>query len=167
MENEITNKVAQANIEQIDLTSFLPTSPVLALDVKELLWQELVLREKPFRAWIKTHDWGAYDDKVVAVFCSNEAIVPAWAFMLISAQLHQATTVVYGTVDQAREQLFFDRLNQWPTDHLRDKRVMVKGCADIPNPNNAYVVLTKKLTPIVKSLMFGEPCSAVPIFKRR
>lgn len=167
MSDEIINKVAQAEIEQIDLLSFLPKNDFVSIDLKDQLWNELVLKEKEFRDWIKQNDWSAYSDKQVCVFCSNDAIIPAWAFMLATAELQLAKKVFCGTIADAKEEAFFDNLKSWNVDSLKDKRVMVKGCSDIPNPNKAYVVLTQKLTPVVKSLMFGEPCSAVPVFKKR
>lgn len=167
MSDEIINKVAQAEIEQIDLLSFLPKSDFVSIDLKEQLWNELVLKEKEFRDWIKQNDWSVYSDKLVSVYCSNDAIIPAWAFMLVTAELQNAKGVFCGDTKAAKEELFFDNLKNWNVDSLKDKRVMVKGCSDIPNPNKAYVVLTQKLTPVVKSLMFGEPCSAVPVFKKK
>jgi len=167
MADEIINKVALAEIEQIDLLSFLPKADFVTIDLKEQLWNELVLKEKEFRDWIKQNDWSVYSDKFVCVYCSNDAIIPAWAFMLVTAELQNAKAVFCGDSTSAREELFFDNLKNWNVDLLKDKRVMVKGCADIPNPNKAYVVLTQKLTPVVKSLMFGEPCSAVPVFKKK
>ena len=167
MSDEIINKVAQAQIEQIDLLDFLPKPAFMVIDLKEQLWQELVLKEKEFRDWIKQHDWSAYQNKNVTVYCSNDAVIPAWAFMLVTAELRDAAGVYFGDPATAREQAFFENLEKWDVSTLVDKRVMVKGCSDIPNPNKAYVVLTQKLTPVVKSLMFGEPCSAVPVFKKK
>ncbi|MBD3639244.1 MAG: DUF2480 family protein [Crocinitomicaceae bacterium] len=167
MAEEIVNKVAQAKIEQIDLASFLHREEILEIDLKDQLWNELVLKEKEFRAWVKEHDWTTYEDKVTCIYCSNEAIIPAWAFMLVTAQLTQAKQIICGHPDEAREDMFFENLNSWNVDHLKGQRVMVKGCSNIPNPNKAYVVLTEKLLPVVKSLMFGEPCSAVPVYKKK
>lgn len=167
MADEIVNKVAQADIEQIDLKDFLPKEEILSIDLKEQLWNEFVLREKEFRDWIKSHDWSIYKNKIVAVFCSNDAIIPSWAFMLITTELSTAKEIIYGEPKIAKEESFFSNLTSWNCESLRDKRVMVKGCSDIPNPNKAYITLTKKLMPLVKSLMFGEPCSAVPVFKKK
>ncbi|UKN00776.1 DUF2480 family protein [Paracrocinitomix mangrovi] len=166
MAEEIVNKVAQAQIEQIDLSSFKSNDLLMEIDLKNQLWNDLVLKEKDFRDWVKEHDWSQYAGNSVSVFCSSDAIIPAWAFMLVTAQLKDAN-VYCANVKQTREEQFFQNLNNWNIDHLQDKRVMVKGCSDIPNPNKAYVVLTKKLIPIVKSLMFGEPCSAVPVYKKK
>lgn len=167
MEGEIVNKVANAGIEQIDLIDFVDKGELVGIDLKELLWNELVLREKDFRVWVKEHDWTIYAGKHVHIFCSNDAIVPAWAYMLLVANLQDATSIIYGDQSQAIEDLFFKNLNDWEISEFADKRLMVKGCSNIPNPNKAYVVLTNRLVPIVKNLMFGEPCSAVPVFKKK
>lgn len=167
MAEEIVNKVAQAGIEQIDLKDFLFKGEIMTIDLKDLLWNELVLREKEFREWVNEHDWQQYTGKAVAIYCSNDAIVPAWAFMLITANLTEAYQIVFGNLQQAREDLFISNLKNWDVTRLSDKRVMVKGCSDIPAPNKAYVILTNKLVPVVKSLMFGEPCSAVPVYKKK
>lgn len=167
MAEEIVNKIAQAEIEQIDLSSFKGKVDLVTIDLKEQLMNELVLREKEFRAWIKDHNWDVYSQKDVCVYCSNDAIIPAWAFMLVTAQLTAANSVICADPSAAEEELFFKNLSNWDVTELTDKRVMVKGCSDIPNPNKAYVVLTEKLTPQVKSLMFGEPCSAVPVYKKK
>ncbi|NOQ70426.1 MAG: DUF2480 family protein [Crocinitomix sp.] len=167
MEGEIVNKVANAGIEQIDLIDFVNKGELVGIDLKDLLWNELVLREKEFRAWVKDHDWVIYAEKHVYIYCSNDAIVPAWAYMLLVSNLQNATSIIYGNQSQAQEDLFFANLNNWDISDFVDKRVMVKGCSAIPNPNKAYVVLTNRLVPIVKNLMFGEPCSAVPVYKKK
>lgn len=167
MAEEIVNKVAGAQIEQIDLIDFTYRGEFFEIDLKPLLWNELVLKEKDFRDWIKNHNWVQYTDQVVCVYCSNDAIIPAWAYMLITSHLSAAKYIVCGSVKEAQAELFFQNLDSWDIQHLKDKRAMVKGCSNIPNPNKAYVELTKKLTPVVKSLMFGEPCSAVPVYKRK
>lgn len=166
MEGEIVNKVAKSGIEQLDLADFNKPSGIVEIDLMPLLWQELVLREKEFRVWVKKHDWTIYEGKNVFVHCSNDAIVPAWAYMLITTLLEKAKNVFYGNSDVAKEALFIQNLEQTSFDHLKDVRVMVKGCSSVPNPNRAFIVLTRRLTPIVKSLMFGEPCSAVPVYKQ-
>ena len=167
MAEEIVNKIALAQIEQIDLKDFLFQDQIQTIDLKDQLWNELVLKEKDFRTWVKDHNWDAYDNQTVCVFCSADAIIPAWAFMLVTAELKGASKVICGSVQEAKKQLFFEALTKWDVAHLADKRVMVKGCSDIPEPNQAYVEFTAKLLPVVKSLMFGEPCSAVPVYKKK
>lgn len=167
MEGEIINKVANAGIVQVDLVDFVEKSALIGIDLKNQLWNELVLREKDFRAWLQTHDWEQYAGKHVYIHCSTDAIVPAWAYMLLTTQLQGVKTLTFGNLEQTKEVLFFENLNTWNTENLTDKIVMVKGCSSIPNPNKAYIVLTQLLMPVVKSLMFGEPCSAVPVYKRK
>lgn len=165
MAEEIVNKVSKANIEQIDLSDFISRDSLFEIDLKDQLWNEFVLKEKDFRDWVKNSDWTVFKDKIVCLYCSTDAIIPAWAYMLVTSQLSKAQKVIFGDISIAKEELFFDKLNAWDLSFLEDKRVMVKGCSDIPNPNKAFGVLTKRLQPVVKSLMFGEPCSAVPVFK--
>ena len=167
MAEEIINKVAQAGIEQIDLKMFLSQENIKEIDLKDQLWNELVLKEKDFRQWVKEHDWSTYAGEIVCVYCSNDAIIPAWAYMLVTSNLKDADQIIQGDTSVAQEDLFFANLDAWSIEHLEDKRVMVKGCSDIPNPNKAYVELTRKLQPVVKNLMFGEPCSAVPVYKKK
>ena len=168
MEMPIENKVEKANIQQIDLIDFVEKSPILMFDLKEGLWEEMVIKEKDFRNFIKQTDWSAYKDQLVGVFCSIEAIIPSWAYMLVTTHLNQVgATVFYGHQNDVEEACFFRNLNQMNLEPLSGERVMVKGCSNIPNPTRAYVELTNLLVPVVKSLMFGEPCSAVPVFKKK
>lgn len=167
MAEEIVNKVAQAGIEQIDLASFKNNQALIEIDLKDQLWNEFVLKEKEFRNWVKDHNWDQYKGQFVYVHCSSDAIIPSWAFMLVTSHLSNAAKIHCGNKETFEEELFFTNLNQWDCQHLLEKRTMVKGCSNIPNPNKAYVVLTQKLQPVVKSLMFGEPCSAVPVYKKK
>ena len=167
MSGEIVNKVAEANIEQIDLITFKNQDELVEIDLKDQLWEGFVLKEKDFRAWIKDHDWSQYANKRVFVHCSADAIVPSWAFMLVTSNLVRTKSIHCGDQSFAEEEIFFENLNSWNIEPLNEKRVMVKGCSNIPNPNRAYVELTRKLQPVVKSLMFGEPCSAVPVYKKK
>lgn len=168
MANEIVNKVAKANIIQIDLSDYLPKNEIKSFDIKQALWQGLIVKEKEFRLFVKNFDWGVYRNETVALFCSEDAIIPAWAFMLITTELLNVNSIVYyGKLDEVKSQLFFNNLSHINATDFNSSRVMVKGCSDIPNPTKAYVELIKKLVPFVKSLMFGEPCSAVPVFKRK
>lgn len=167
MSDEIINKVAEAGIEQIDLKDFVLKEDVVEIDLKHQLWNDFVLKEKDFREWIKLHDWSVYSNKVVAVHCSADAVIPAWAYMLVTSELKSAKAIYCTNPENAKAEFFFDQLKNWNVSHLADKRAMVKGCSDIPDPEKAYVILTQKLIPVAKSLMFGEPCSAVPVFKRK
>ena len=168
MSDEIINKVAKANILQIDLGDFVSNETILEFDIKQALWQEMALKEDFFRDFIKTFDWSIYQSKTVTVFCSEDAIIPAWAFMVIATELKNVdATIHFGKLLEIKDKLFFNNLLALDTSEYENERVMVKGCSTIPNPNRAYVELTNLLIPSVKSLMFGEPCSAVPVFKRR
>ena len=128
----------------------------------------LMLREKDFREFVKTHDWSQYNGKNVAVTCTADAIVPVWAYMLLANKLAPfAREVVFGNEDVLETVLFEKSIAKMDVEQYRDQRIVLKGCGDIPVPVSAYVELTKKLTPVVKSLMFGEPCSTVPIYKKK
>ena len=168
MSDEIINKIAKANILQIDLGDFVSKESILEFDLKQALWQEMIVKEDYFRDFIKSFEWSVYQDKTVCVFCSEDAIIPAWAFMVVTTQLKNVNaTIQFGTLSEIKEKLFFANLLSLNLSEYENQRVMVKGCSTIPNPNRAYVELTNLLVPTVKSLMFGEPCSAVPVFKRK
>jgi hypothetical protein len=168
MEMPIENKVEKANIQQIDLKDYVEKRTILSFDLKGGLWEEMVVKEKEFRAFVKSTAWVDYENEIVAIYCSVDAIIPAWAYMLVTTELNAVGAKVYfgdfNTVEEAR---FFENLNQIDLEPLDNQRVMVKGCSSIPNPTRAYVELTNILVPVVKSLMFGEPCSAVPVYKKR
>lgn len=168
MELPIENKVEKANIQQIDLKDFVAKTAVKSFDLKGGLWQDMVVKEKEFRDFIKGTDWSVFANENVAVHCSVDAIIPAWAYMLVATQLiSEKANVYYGSHLEVEEALFFKNLNQIDLVELSNERVMVKGCSDIPNPTKAYIELTNLLVPVVKSLMFGEPCSAVPVYKKQ
>jgi hypothetical protein len=140
----------------------------VALDIKDQLFQGLLLREKDFRNFIAEHNWEQYRDKHVAVFCSTDAILPKWAFMLLAQALQPfAASVVYGSVEQLETILYQQALTEVNAEEYRDKRIVIKGCGDKDVPTFAYVELTRILTPVAKSIMYGEPCSTVPVFKRK
>ncbi len=163
----IVNKVAQSGLVTIDLESFFDASERRQIDIKEWLFMGLMLKEKEFRESIKQHDWSQYQDALVSVFCSTDAIVPTWAYMLIANKLSGvAKSVFFGTPDDLEVMLFVKAIETIDIEAFRDQRVVVKGCSKHPVPVNAYVQLTEKLTPVVKSIMYGEPCSTVPIYKR-
>lgn len=168
MEEEIKNKVASSGIIQLDLEELVPTGERVLYDIKQNLWQELVLKEEDFRTFIKENDWSIYKDKYVALTCSTDAIVPTWAYMLLlSALKPYAKKVIFGNLDTLNTVLWVESLKQLDTDEYNDKRVVVKGCGTIPVPEAAFTELTNILLPRVKSLMFGEPCSTVPVFKKK
>lgn len=165
---EIVNKVKSSGLITIDLEDYLPPSDkFVGIDIKEQLWQGMVLKEKDFRAYINATDWSDYQDKIVHVFCSEDAIVPPWAYMLLGSALQPyATQVVFGDEKIAIETLVMAKINSLNSEDYQDARVVIKGCAKIPNIEKAFTALTMKLRESVKSLMYGEPCSTVPIYKR-
>jgi hypothetical protein len=165
--SEIINKVAASGLVTIDLESMYPAGQRSVIDIREQLWMELALKEKDFREWIKTNDWERYRGHFVAVTCSNDAIIPNWAYMLVASALSGvARKVVFGSVDQLETAIFSELIAALPGEEYADKRLVIKGCSDLPVPVSAYVELVAKLQPVAKSIMFGEPCSTVPVFKR-
>lgn len=166
---EIVNRVKQSGLVTIDLEDFVPSTDILmGLDIKDVLWQGMVLKEKDFRFYIDSKDWSSFQNKIVHVYCSEDAVIPPWAYMLLASVLQPfAFQVVYGNEKAAIETLVMEKINQIQTEDYQDARVVIKGCAKIPNIEKAFTALTMKLRPQVKSLMYGEPCSTVPIFKRK
>ncbi|MCB0791920.1 MAG: DUF2480 family protein [Flavobacteriales bacterium] len=162
----IINKVASSGIITLDLEEMYPQGERVVFDLKPLLWQDVALKEDDLRAFCKTHDWSQYSGKFVSVHCSADAIVPTWAYMLVATQLQRyAVFVTQGDADQLERAIFTRFVGELEIAVYRDARVVVKGCSKLPVPLNAYVELSAKLLPVVKSLMFGEPCSTVPLYK--
>lgn len=165
---EIVNKVAQSGLISLDLESLRIPGERVQLDIKQWLFQAYVLREKEFRAALSQHDWTQYQDQHVAITCSNDAIVPTWAYMLIALQLQGiAQSFHFGDLEALETELFRQALAALPLEEFQDARVVVKGCSKQAVPMQAYVAITELLKPKVKSLFFGEPCSTVPLFKRK
>ena len=168
MAEEIVNRVAQSKLITFDLEEHYPEGKRIIFDIKDWLYEGLILREKEFRDFVKNHDWAQYQDHYIALNCSSDAIIPAWAYMLITSQLVPfAKKVIIGTLDQLETSVFQDVITSLDVESLRDKPVIVKGCANKPIPENAYIMLLKKLQPIAKSVMYGEACSSVPLYKRK
>jgi hypothetical protein len=166
MEDLIVNKVANSGLINIDLEDYYPKGKRIQIDIKAQLFQELILREKDFRVWIQSHDWNQYKDAYVAVFCSADAIVPVWAYMLIAAQLEPlAKRVVFGDLETLEAELYKEIVDNLDVSEFADKRLIIKGCGNLPVPRAAFLMLTNKLRPIAKSIMYGEACSTVPIYK--
>lgn len=164
--SDILNKVASSGIITLDLEEMYPSGERMVFDLKPLLWQEVALKEDDLRAFCKTHDWAQYAGKFVSVHRSADAIIPTWAFMLVATQLRpHAAFVTQGDADQLERAVFTCFVQQFDVGPYRNARIVVKGCSKLTVPLNAYVELSTKLLPVVKSLMFGEPCSTVPLFK--
>ena len=165
---EIINRVADSGIKTIDIEKLKPSGVRSEIDIKKLLFQELVLRESDFRQYIKENDWSSFSDQFVNVTCSADAIIPNWAYMLIASKLSGiAKKVVFGDRKELEKQLLLNEIDSFDLSQFDNERVIIKGCSDEAISEEAYLNLTLKLTPIVKSLMFGEPCSAVPVYKKR
>lgn len=167
MMDEIVNRVANSALLSLDLEDYYPAGERQWLDIAPWLFQGLLLREKDFREQVKAHDWTAYAGRHVAVGCSADAIVPTWAYMLLASRLEPyAATLVFGTPEDLEMHLYRQALASLDLETFRDRMVVVKGCGKLPVPVGAYVEITRLLRPVVRSLMYGEPCSTVPVYKR-
>lgn len=164
----IVNKVAESGIITLDLAEYIPAADtIVSFDIKSFLFREMILKEKDFRESMKNHDWEQYAGKHVAIHCSVDAIVPVWGYMLVASYLEpHASSVYFGTIEAFSSKIITDKIAAIPTEEYTDKRVVLKGCGDKDVPAVAYVAATQKLRPVVKSLMYGEPCSTVPIYKQ-
>jgi len=166
--DEIKNKVKDSGLIQLDLADYKPRVSIVGIDLAAQLWQGLVLKEKDFRTWIKENDWTVYEQKAVFIYCSADAIVPTWAFMLVASALQNtAKKVVVGTQLDLEKSLISEAINAIDLSAFQDGKVIVKGCSDIAAPEFAMVTLLTHLQGVVQSIMYGEPCSTVPIFKRK
>jgi hypothetical protein len=164
----IVNRVAGSPLITFDLEDYYHHGERVMFDIKEFLFEEMILREKDFRAKIKDFDWTQFEGKNIAITCSVDAIIPYWAYMLIMTKLSPfAHFVVQGDLHALELALIRKALASLDLEKYRDKKVVVKGCGKYPVPVSAYVEITRLLTPVVSSLMYGEPCSTVPLYKRR
>lgn len=163
---ELVNRVAQSGLITLDLETFYPSEPIVSFDLKQYLFMEMILKEKDFREALEAHDWSQYTGQILAVYCSADAIIPMWAYMLVATHAAPfAADIVQATPEQVPEIIFSKKLAVLDIDQYEGKRMVIKGCSDKPVPPSAYLDITKRLRPIVKSIMFGEPCSTVPVFK--
>ncbi|MBL0133686.1 MAG: DUF2480 family protein [Chitinophagaceae bacterium] len=168
MSDPIINKVAESSLTTLNLEDYYPTDEIALFDLKPFLFMELILKEKDFRQALQQLDWAPYTGKTVAVTCSADAIIPVWAYMLVASYLEPiAKEVVMGDEATAIRQLFIKNINNIDASSFEDKRVVIKGCGDQPIGDYAYMEITKKLRPVVKSIMYGEPCSTVPVYKKK
>jgi len=165
--NEIVNRVASSSIRTFDLEEYYVPGERVVLDIKEQLYQGMILKEKPFRDFIKSTDWSQYKNKFVAITCSEDAIVPTWAYMLLTSALEPfAVTLVFGGLQDLEAKIFYDTLSRIDWQQFKDAKVVIKGCSRVDVPTAAYVEATRLLRPYAASIMFGEPCSTVPVFKK-
>lgn len=168
LDDPIINKVASSGLVTLDLEDYYHQGERVIYDLKDNLFMGMILKEKDFREFLKNHDWSIYEGKNVAVICSEDAIIPTWAYMLLALKLSPfANAVVYGSLEQLEDKLYFDAIAKINPADYAEARVVVKGCSKVPVPTSAYVEITQKLMPYVKSLMFGEPCSTVPLYKKK
>lgn len=163
----LVNRVAQSSLITINLEKFFPAERIISFDLKDFLFHGLILREKDFRSALAEYDWEQIKDAYLAIHCSADAIIPTWAFMLVTAHATPyAKEVFLGNAEILLEKYYNQVIGGHDWSYVEDQRVVIKGCSDKPVPASAYVDLTRKLQPIAQSIMFGEPCSTVPIFKR-
>ncbi len=168
MSEEIVNRVANSKLVIIDLEDFYPKGERIRFDISQWLVEGIVLREKDFREKANAHDWSRYTGCYVSLSCSTDAIVPGWAYLLLSLHLAPfAAKTTVGNLEDLESILYAEILQNLDVLEYSDKPVIIKGCAHRPIPQNAYVLLAQKLQPIAKSIMYGEACSSVPLFKRK
>ncbi|WP_367387871.1 DUF2480 family protein [Lewinella sp. LCG006] len=167
MEQPLVNRVANSGLITIKLEEFFPSQELAIFDLKDYLFMEMILKEKDFREALKDHNWEQYQGKILLVYCSADAIIPVWAYMLVATYAAPfAHDVFQGTADDFYRTYFLRQLDQLDTEQYRDQRLVIKGCSDHPVPPAAYLEITRKLQPLAKSIMYGEPCSTVPVYKQ-
>lgn len=168
MDGGIVNKVAESGIVSLDLGQIIPQYRIATIDLKDQLWQGLALREADFREWIKTNDFSGFEDLVVGVHCSVDALIPHWAYMLLASRLTGVVRyIAEGSAKEVERSYIQSVIRALDPSDYTDQRVVVKGCGDRELPAEAYIALTTHLQPMVKTLMFGEPCSTVPVYKQK
>ncbi|AHJ96046.1 DUF2480 family protein [Hymenobacter swuensis] len=164
---EFVNRVANSGLVTFNLEEFIHPGERVVYDIKDNLFHGLMLREKDFREFIKTHDWTQYDGQNVAIICSADAIVPTWAYMLLAGKLqNHAHRYVFGNLEALEQELFQEAIAGVEVEQFRDAKLVIKGCGEKPVPTYAYVAIMQKLLPVAASIMYGEPCSTVPLYKR-
>ncbi|MFL2621911.1 MAG: DUF2480 family protein [Flavobacteriaceae bacterium] len=168
MNTEIINRVAKSNLITIDLTDYYPKGKRAVIDIKNWLKEGLVLIEKDFRQSLNNYNWNQFKGHHIAIFCSTDAIIPIWAYMLVQKNLNGiAKSITYGSTETMESVLIIPIIESLDLEYCKDKPVVIKGCSDKNIPRNAYIKLIEKLQPIAKSIMFGEACSSVPLFKKK
>lgn len=166
VEKEIVNRVAQSPLVTIDLEELFDATKRVSIDLKNHLYEGLILKEKDFRAFLKNHDWSLYTGKHVAINCSEDVIIPTWAYMLLTTKLEPyAKSIVYGDMELLEETVWKEAISKIDISSYHGKKVVIKGCSKIKVPTSIYVEITRLLRPIASSIMYGEPCSTVPIYK--
>ena len=167
MSEVFINKVAESGIVTLDLEAYFPKEEVIVFDMKEYLFMGLILKEKDFRLALKSLDITIYRDKIAAITCSTDAVIPMWAYMLAASALQPVVKeIVFGSKETANRNILLKNIGSINLHEYADKRIVIKGCGEVPVPEEAYIEITKMLRPIAKSIMYGEPCSTVPVFKK-
>lgn len=168
MDNVIVNKVANSGLVSLNLEDYLPKEDIVTFDLKDYLFRGLILKEKEFREALKQINWEDYTGKNVAIICSADAIIPLWAYMLVTTYLQPFAQDIYtGESSDMYKHLFLKNLSAIDTTPFTDQRIIIKGCGDTPIDSYAYAEITRLLRPVAKSIMYGEACSNVPIFKKK
>ncbi len=168
MAEEIINRIANSKLITIDLEDFYPQGNRVVFDIKDWLYEGLILREKDFREQVNNHDWSQYQNNYVALSCSSDAIIPSWAYLLLSTQLSEyAKKVIVGNLELLETVIYQEIISQIDVSEYKDKPIIIKGCADKPIPASAYTLLIERIQPIAKTIMFGEACSTVPLYKKK
>lgn len=167
MSDVFKNKVAESGILTLDLEQYYPKDNIAVFDMKDYLFMGLILKEKDFRESLKSLDTIIYKDKIVAITCSADAVIPMWAYMLAASLLQPvATEIIFANEEDAKKKMLLRNIEAIPVHDFSDKRVVIKGCGETPIPEEAYIEITKRLRPVAKSIMYGEPCSTVPVYKK-
>ena len=168
MSDEIVNRVANSGLVNFDLEAYYPKGQRQLIDLKDWLFEGLILKEKDFRQAVEDYDWAQHQNHYIAIDCSADVIVPVWSYMLISNAISPyAKKVVKGNLKNLETLIFLELINNLDINPFKNQRVIVKGCSNLPVPESAYVAITNKLRPVVKSIMYGEACSSVPIYKKK
>ena len=167
-EDEIINRVTSSSLITFDLEELYQHGDRVQIDIKDQLYEGLILKEKDFRAYIKNANWSQYQDKFVAIHCSVDAIIPTWAYMLLAIALRPYAQVTqFGTLEQLEEELYNKALSGINWQQFQNAKIVIKGCSKINVPTSAYFKVVEYLQPIAASLMFGEACSTVPLYKSK
>lgn len=168
MADEIINRVAKSKLVVFDLEEYYPKGKRTLFDIKDWLYEGFVLREKEFRAFVKDYDWAQHQDEYVALYCSSDAIVPAWAYMLVTFSLEPyVKQTALGDLNALETELYQEIIKEIDVETFRDQPIIIKGCSKKPVPTAAYIMLSQALKPVAKSILFGEACSSVPLYKRK
>lgn len=166
--DEIINRVQNSGLVSIDLEEYIDQSERAYFDIKDGLFHGMLLKEKDFREFVKNYDWNSFKGKNVGVYCSADAIIPSWAYMLVVSRLSfEARLIAFGEADEVEKALIDEAIDKVASQNLKDSKVIIKGCGDIQNRDYAYFQISKRLIPLVSSMMYGEPCSTVPVYKKK